>query len=78
VSTELGIPREDLSPESSIAEDLGLDRWDLFELVEHLEAVYRASLEDKVVARLESLSDLAHALESATSAPSPLSCASGS
>lgn len=66
VSAELGIPREEVSPESSLTDDLGLDRWDLFELLERLEAVYAVKVPDAVVDRIGSVSELADALASSS------------
>lgn len=65
VAAELGIPRDDISAESCFAGDLGLEPWDLFELIQQLEAVFQTRIDDAVVERLQSVSDLARALESA-------------
>lgn len=62
---QLGIPIAQISPGSSLTRDLGLDRWDLFELIEGLEAELPIAVSDEAIEGLRCVSDLVEAVTAA-------------
>lgn len=65
VAARLGVRPEELSLRSSLLDELGLDRWDVFELIEALEQDFGVELDDATPERLRSISDLVTALRRA-------------
>jgi acyl carrier protein len=65
VAARLGVRPEEISVRSSLVDELGLDRWDVFELIETLEEDFGVKLDDATPERLPSISELVKALRRA-------------
>lgn len=68
----VAIDEQDITPDSVLVEDLGMDSLDLIELMLHLEDAYRVSLEDDVHERLETGATVAQLVKDLRSAGAAL------
>ena len=58
IAKEIGYPPEEVTPESRLAEELGLDFFDLAELVEALEARFLARISDSALQSIRRVADI--------------------
>lgn len=58
IAEQLGINDEDISPESSLADDLGADSLDIFEIVMALEEELEIEIDNAEVDQIDTVSDL--------------------
>ena len=58
IAKEIGYPPEEVTPESRLAEELGLDFFDLAELVEALEARFPARISDSAFQSIRTVADI--------------------
>ena len=66
VANQLGMEREELSPEAHILDDLGADSLDVVELVMTLEESFDIVVPDEDVERLQTLGDVQQYLQERT------------
>jgi len=66
VASQLGMEREELSPEAHILDDLGADSLDVVELVMTLEESFDIVVPDEDVGRLQTLGDVQQYLQERT------------
>jgi acyl carrier protein len=66
VASQLGMEREELSPEAHILDDLGADSLDVVELVMTLEESFDIVVPDEDVERLQTLGDVQQYLQERT------------
>ncbi|MGI9591076.1 MAG: phosphopantetheine-binding protein [Myxococcota bacterium] len=65
VARILGFPREEVKPTSALREDLGLDEYDLAELVEELESELGGKIPDAMMWSSRTVGDLGRSLKPA-------------
>lgn len=58
IAEQLGINEEDISPESSLADDLGADSLDIFEVVMALEEEFEIEISDEEVDKIDTVTNL--------------------
>ncbi len=58
IAKEIGYPLEQVTPESRLGEQLGLDFFDLAELVEALESTFSAPIPDSALHSFRSVADI--------------------
>ncbi len=58
IAKEIGYPPEEVTPESRLAEELGLDFFDLAELVEALEERFPARISDSAFQSIRTVADI--------------------
>lgn len=65
VARILGFPREDVKLSSALREDLGLDPYDVAELVEELESELGGKIPDAIMWSSRTVADLGRSLQQA-------------
>lgn len=63
VSDQFGVNLEEVTPDSSLAEDLGADELDIVELVMELEHEFKIEISDEVADDLNTVGKLTHYIE---------------
>ena len=63
LSTQLGIDRADIRPESNVIDDLGADSLDLVELLTEMESEYNIIITDEHAGELTTVGEIAAFLE---------------
>ena len=63
LSTQLGIDRSAIRPESNVIEDLGADSLDLVEMLTEMESEYNIIITDERVRELTTVGEIAKFLE---------------
>ncbi|OGQ49976.1 MAG: acyl carrier protein [Deltaproteobacteria bacterium RIFCSPLOWO2_02_FULL_47_10] len=58
IAEQLGINEEDISPESSLTDDLGADSLDIFEVVMALEEEFELEISDEEVDKIDTVNNL--------------------
>lgn len=58
LAAHLGVPLQDLEWDQRLTQDLGLDRFDLLELLDALEEAFSVSLPHETAPNLETVSDV--------------------
>jgi acyl carrier protein len=60
IAAAFGFPLRDVVPAATLEHDLGLDRFDVFELLDALEAAFSVSIADEEAKSARTVSDLEH------------------
>ncbi len=68
IANQLGIDRTDVTPESSVVDDLGADSLDVVELIMALEEEFNLEIPDEEAERIKSVQDIFGHLENALQA----------
>lgn len=65
IVAELGVDKNDVTPEATILDDLGADSLDVVELVMALEDTFDIEVNDEEVTKLKTVSDIVKYIEAA-------------
>ncbi len=68
IANQLGIDRTDVTPESSVVDDLGADSLDVVELIMALEEEFNLEIPDEEAEKIKSVQDIFGHLENALQA----------
>lgn len=68
IANQLGIDRTDVTPESSVVDDLGADSLDVVELIMALEEEFNLEIPDEEAEKIKSVKDIFGHLENALQA----------
>ena len=68
IANQLGIDRGDVTPESSVVDDLGADSLDVVELIMALEEEFNLEIPDEEAEKIKSVNDIFSHMESALQA----------
>ena len=60
IASEFGFPLQEVAPSATLEHDLGLDRFDVFEFLDALEAAFSVSIADEEAKSVRTVSDLEH------------------
>ena len=60
IASEFGFPLQEVVPSVTLEHDLGLDLFDVFELLNALEAAFSVSIADEEAKSVRTVSDLEH------------------
>ena len=66
LTTRLGIPAADITPDARLADDLGMDSLDAVELAIATERQFNVALSDEQVAKLKTVADIMALVERLT------------
>ena len=65
IVAELGVNKEDVTPEATILDDLGADSLDIVELMMALEDTFDIEVNDDEVTKLKTVNDIVQYIEAA-------------
>jgi acyl carrier protein len=68
IANQLGIDREDVTPEASVVDDLGADSLDVVELIMALEEEFNLEIPDEEAEKIKSVQDIFNHMETALQA----------